>query len=159
MANTHFPAEDPILEWSAPQHHHPERGTIWYICAAAFVLLSMVYSVKTGAWTFSILIVVLTTLYWKLHGAEPPKKRMRIYKRGFALEDVFTEWKDCNGYWIFKGEGYFELNIELKTERCIKIQTGEDSPYPTHDALSQLLPELPDRRERVLDTIIRICKL
>lgn len=159
MAHKHLPAEDPILEWSAPQHHHPKRGTAWYICAVAFVALCVGYSIWTAAWTFSFLIVVVTAVYWKLHGRVPVMHDMKIFERGFAIDDRYTEWEKCNGYWILQGHDYFELNIEKKNGTHIKILTGDVNPYVVHETLQPLSPQLTDRRERVLDTIIRICKL
>lgn len=159
MAHTNIPAEDPILEWRAPQHHHQDRGKTWYIIATIVAASLLIYSLFTGAWTFTALIIVITAVYWKTHKDDPLKRRMRIYKRGCALDEQFIEWVDCTGYWIFQGDGYYELNIEKKTGARIKIQTGEYDPYLLHDLLSSLLEELTDRREGVLDTIIRICKL
>lgn len=75
------------------------------------------------------------------------------------MEGDYTEWMHCNGYWILRGPDYAELHIEKKDGTSVKIQTGDVSPFTIHDILSPLTEELEDRRERLLDIIIRICKL
>lgn len=157
--NTHIPTEEPILEWKAPQHLHHERTRSWYIFAALFVTGCLVYSVYTTAWTFTLVLVIMTGLYLHVHEEAPAEKHMRIWKNGYALGDKFVTWTACDGYWMLKGKGYFELHIEKKNGYETKIQIGENDPYKIHDTIALFTPELPDRKERILDTIIRICKL
>ena len=156
--HTH-PSEDPILEWTAQQHAHYERGRTWYIAATCIVIALVGYSIWTRAWTFTVLIIALTGLYWKMHTDEPPKKQMRIWKRGFAINNDFNDWNNCKGYWIFRSKDYAELHIEKGNNSEVKIQTGNISSYVVHETLAPLLEELTDRKEHILDTIIRICKL
>ena len=153
------PPEDPVLEWRAPQHAHHARGKTWYVCMGIVTAFCIGYSIWTQAWTFTAVIVILSILYYRVHEAVPSAKRMRIWKRGFAIENDYTEWKDCNGFWILKGRDYAELHIERKSGSLVKIQTGEINPYLIHEILPPFVSELTDRHERVLDTIIRICKL
>lgn len=159
MVTSPLPVDDPILSWSAPQHLHVERGRIWYICAALAVIAMVIYSVITAAWTFTVLIALVTVAYWKVHKQAPDEKRLRIWEKGFAIEDEFYEWKKCKGYWILSGKNVSELHIEKQRGGDVKIQTGDVSPYLIQDTLGALLPELDDRKEHILDTIIRICKL
>ncbi len=155
----YLPAEDPILEWKAPQHFHPERTRSWYVAAAVFALGCISYGVYTEAWTFIIVLALSGIALWRLQKVEPVIRTMRIWKRGFAIDNTFTEWQKCNGYWIMQGSGYFELHIETKQKRDIKILTGNVSPFLIHEQLSSLADELHGRKESILDTIIRICKL
>lgn len=157
--NTHIPTEEPILEWQAPQHLHHERTRTWYIIAALFIIACLGYSVYTAAWTFTAVLIIMTVLFLHVHQEAPQEKRMRIWQKGYALGDTFVNWNSCVGYWILKGHDYYELHIEKKNGYETKIQIGESDPYQIHDTISLLIPELPDRKERVLDTIIRICKL
>lgn len=159
MSYRKLPAEDPIIAWEAMQQAHPERGKAWYVIATAVILALLGYSIMTQAWTFTILIVVLGAWYWKAHSSEPPRKQMRIWKRGFAVNDDYYDWGQCTGYWIFRTKHYSELHIDKANGGEIKIQTGELNPYQIQEIMAPFLPEETDRREHVLDTIIRICKL
>lgn len=153
------PTDKAILEWSAPQHAHYERGKIWYAISAIVVVLLIAHSVWTEAWTFTFIIVLMTGLYAWVHKEKPSNKRFRIWKHGFALEDEFIEWKECKGYWILKMNDYSELHLEKAKGGDIKIQTNGVSPYLVQETLAPLVPELEDKKEGILDTIIRICKL
>ncbi len=159
MTQNSFPSEDPILAWTAPQHVHVERGKIWYIVASVAVVSMAVYSILTSAWTFTVLIALLASVYWKMHKDTPDQKHIRIWKRGFAIEDDFYDWQACAGYWIAAHQNFTELHIEKSNGGGVKIQTGEINPYLIHETMTGILQELPDRREHILDTIIRICKL
>ena len=157
--HTHLPPEDPLISWDAPEHEDHDRGTLWYVIAGLFVLSCLAYSIITDAWTFSILVVGISVMYWFTHRDTPVQKTIRIWKRGFAIGQDFVEWKDCNGYYVLRGKGYAELHVEKRTGEDIKIQTGDIDPFAVHDILSGITTELQDRRERILETIIRICKL
>ena len=157
--NTKPPEEDRILTWKAPEHLHHERTRLWYILAGLFVTMCIAYSVMTSAWTFTVLIVVLSVMYWKMHTKELDLSTIEMWRSGFALNDSYSEWSECDGYWILKCPGYYELHNEKANGTAVKIQTGEVDPYKLHDLLPHLLPQLSNRREKVLDTIIRICKL
>lgn len=159
MTQNSFPAEDPILTWSAPQQTKVERGLIWYIVAGICTIGMVVYSVATAAWTFTGLIVLVGAGYWWIHKQSIGEKTVRIWKRGFAVDDEFIEWNKCKGYWILKLNDYAQLHIEKVKGGEVKILTGDLNPYQIHEVLSPLLSELEDRREHILDTIIRICKL
>jgi hypothetical protein len=159
MTPTSLPTDDPILSWIAPEHLHQERTKIWYILAAIFFAICLAYSIATEAWTFTALIIVCTAVYWKMHAQEFPMKKMRMWRNGFAVNDKYNEWGNCTGYWILRGSNYHELHIERKSGNDIKIQTGDIDPFLLHDLLENLLPRLDDKGEKLLDTIIRICKL
>ena len=157
--NTNIPTETPLLEWQAPKHLHHKRTRKWYICAAIFMASCLAYSIYTGAWSFAVVLFLIVILYGFVHEAQPPEKTIRIWARGYLIDENFVQWTACTGYWILKGNGYYELHIEKKNGYETKIQTGNINPYDIQDILSPLLPELTNRKESVLDTIIRICKL
>lgn len=157
--HTSLPPEDPIIAWNAAGHLHHERSRLWYASAGIFILGCIIFSLFSRAWTFTILIVLTTGVYWKMHTLAPAEKQMRIWKRGFAINDDFTEWKDCTGYWVLKGKNFTRLTIERKRGGNESILTGNVSHFTLHEILPELLPELSDRKEQTLDKIIRLCKI
>lgn len=157
--HTSLPPEDPILAWNAAGHLHHERSRAWYVCAGIVVLGCAIYSLYSHAWTFTILIVLTSAVYWKTHTIPPTEKSMRIWKRGFAINDAFMEWKDCTGYWVTKGKTFTRLTIERRRGGEESILTGNVSAFTLHEVLPELLPELIERKEKTIDKIIRICKI
>lgn len=156
---THIPPESPVIQWHAPQHLHYERGLIWYIVSGAFVLACIIYGIVSGGWLFSILIAAIAGIHWKTHGKPSRERRMRIWKRGFALDEDFTEWKDCAGYWMLRTPAFSQLTIERKRGGPVHILLGEVNPFTLHEVLPAFVEELPDHKERLLDIILRICKI
>ena len=159
MTHTKPPEENIILTWIAHEHMHHKRTRMWYIFAATFIGMCVIYSVMTEAWSFTVLIAVLSAMYWKMHAQEMEMSTMQMWRNGFAIDGKYNEWGECKGYWILKCPDYYELHIEMQNETAVKIQTGDVDPYKLHDLLPHLLPQLDNRRENILDTIIRICKL
>ena len=159
MQHKNLPQQDPIIEWSAPEHLHHKRTKTWYISAAACVAFCIIYSVLTHAWTFTFLIVAIAAIYWKTHGLEENTKQIRIWRSGFAIDNRYSEWGECKGYWILKGPGYYEVHFKKHIGGEVKIQTGDVDPYTLHELLPSMIAELEGQKENTLDTIIRICKL
>lgn len=157
--NTNIPTENPLIQWQAPKHLHHQRTRMWYIGAVLFIAACLAYSFYTSAWSFTVVLFLIVVLYSYIHESKPPEKTIRIWERGYVVDDKFVQWSACTGYWFLKGKGYYELHIEKKNGYETKIQTGNIDPYDIHNILSPLLPELTNKKESVLDTIIRICKL
>lgn len=157
MENTQVP----LLEWTAQIHPHHERGKTWFICAFALVALLFSYSVYNKAWSFSAIILMSTALYWYIHRHEPKQRHIALYDWGVNLDGKTAEWADCTGYWFLEGPGYHQMHIE-HNHRAVGdfiIQTGDMQPQEIHGVISQFLPQLEDKQERLLDTISRICKI
>lgn len=158
---TDIPTATPIMEWQAPRELQYERTKRWYVCIGVFWLLCVLYAIVSFSWLFTILLVVIAAIYAKTHRNPPAMHRMRIWRDGCAIDDKFVSWGDCSGFWILKGTNYYELNIETKNAFApnIKIQTGSKDPYEIQEMIAQRIPPLTNRREKILDAIIRICKL
>lgn len=159
MVTIPLPTEAPVLEWRAPGAAHHKRGKAWYSIAATIIGCCLLFSIWTQAWSFTIVTVLITTLYWYTHRDPPKERQIRIWADGYAVNKQYTPWNDCTGYWMLRGPGYNELHIEKKRGPNTVIQTGAVNPVAIHQVMQPLLPEQSDRRESTLDTIIRICKL
>lgn len=152
----------PLLGWSAPSHPKHNRTARWYTVFFIVILGLASYGAYTGNWTFAILMLLCGLLYPLLHDHIPPEKRMEIYPQGFLFENALIRWDDCSGFWLIPTTSYTELHIEYregKRQRELKIQTGTIDASSLRLHLAEFLPELPNRGERLLDMIIRLCKL
>lgn len=157
MENT----QTPLLSWTAHIHPHHERGTTWFIFASVLTILLFAYSLYTKAWSFSLLIIMTTAVYWFIHRHKPEERTMAIYDWGFNLNGRAVEWENCTGFWFLQGMGHLELHIEHnhKIVGDFIIQTGELDIEEIHRVLINFLPELENKRESRLDTLARICKI
>lgn len=152
---------NPLLSWTAPSKPTHVRGKRWYVVAGAIVTVLLIYAFWTQAWTFVAVLILLTILYVLLHGKPHPEHTVRITEKALYWDEKTILWEELAGFWMLQGPGYVELHIEWKTkgkERLV-IQTGTMDPHQIAVAFSRFLPGFTDRREKILDYIIRICKL
>lgn len=152
---------DYLLSWTAPERPPHARGLKWYLAASSVVALLLIHAVWTGAWTFVVVLVLLAVVYGLLHGKPPLTHTVSIAEQGLTWDKKVIPWGELSGFWMLQGPGYIEVHIERKrrgSDRFI-VQTGECAPVEIANALSRFLPSFPDRREKLLDYIIRICKL
>ena len=159
--DTQLPSEQPLLSWRAPSKPLHERTRAWYIAAGTIVLGFTIYSLVTKAWTFTLVIMLGTALYWHLHREEPSMNEITLWNQGFLFGKEFVPWDFCTGFWIWKSSTYTELHIESKKQSQpeIVIQTGPVSPANIRAVVGAHIPEHPDRSEHILDTISKICKI
>lgn len=159
---SHHETGSPLLSWSAPSHPRHNRTMGWYLIFFLVILTLAAYGAYTNNWTFSILLLLCGLLYPLLHDHLPSEKHIELYSQGLLFEGSSIRWEDCTGFWILPFQNYTELHIEFfegKRQKTVKIQTGNLDTTTLRLQLVEFLPELSDRGERILDMIIRICKL
>jgi len=129
--------------------------------AGLVVIGLMAYAIITLAWTFLVVIVLAAIVYGLVHHKPHPQHTVSIMEKGIRWNKRMVPWEDCEGFWMLQGPGYVELHIEVKKglSRHLTVQTGTNDPLQIHGLLSQFMPFLADRRENILDAILRICKL
>lgn len=124
------------------------------------VLALVFYAVLTNAWTFLFVLAVLAAVYAWVHRKPHATHKVRITETGIQWDGESIVWSQVNGYWMLQGLGYVELHVELKRfGRKFVVQTGSVTPEQIHAVLSKYIPSFNDRKENILDYIIRICKL
>lgn len=162
QANTLQPeAVAPLFEWSALTHHGYERGSRWYMVAGGVAGLIACISLLTGAWSVAVVTVVIAGLYYFSRKHEAPLHRIRIDSTGFLFDDTFTTWRNCVDFWVVQTPTFSELHILRKegSPREAILQTADINITVLRSTLSQYLPIRADQRERLLDALLRLCKL
>ncbi|OIO54141.1 hypothetical protein AUJ46_03930 [Candidatus Peregrinibacteria bacterium CG1_02_54_53] len=155
MPDTHI-----LLSWTAPERPPHARGTRWYIAAGCVAALLLAYALYTQVWTFAIVIVLIAVVYGLIHSKPPIKHTVQISTQGLQWDKTLIPWGDLTAFWMLQGPGYVELHIDRKRlGGSLIVQTGNRKPIEIAAALSQFIPPIVDRRESILDYIIRICKL
>ena len=154
MTDTHI-----LLEWMAPERPPHTRGKRWYLLAGLVAALLLAYALNTQAWTFAVVIVLLAVTYGLIHGKPPIKHSVKISSQGLQWDKRLYPWSDFNNFWLLQGPGYVELHIDRKGPGQLIVQTGTCVPTDIAAALAQFITPIYDRRESILDYIIRICKL
>jgi hypothetical protein len=151
----------PVLAWSAPTHHNHDRSPRWYLIGGGVVLAVAAYAALTGAWTLTLVSLIIGGLYYLVRQEATPLKAIRLEQDGVQFERSFTPWRQCKEFWLIETPLFTELHIlrSAGLRREIRIQTGDIDPIKIRAFLSQNLPMRVDQRERLFDALIRICKL
>ena len=150
-----------ILRWEATRNPAHVRSTRWYLIGGVFVLSCAVYGILTGQWSFTVVMILLAGMYVLTRHTAETNVSIAITQDGVICRNEFTSWKDCMDFWMLQGHDYVELHI-AKRKRWggdIVVLTGNNNPQLIRSTIGQYLPERSGQTERLLDTIIRICKL
>lgn len=149
-----------LFEWTAPEKPPHTRGKRWYLIAGTLSTLLLAYALYTQAWTFAVVIVLLMGIYVLIHSRPPVMHTVQISSQGLRWNKRLIPWSDLENFWLLQGPGYVELHVERKKSggRLI-VQTGDRDPLQIGAAMAQFLTPITDRQEKILDYLIRICKL
>ncbi len=125
------------------------------------VLAVAAFGILTGAWTLTLVALLVGGTYFLVRNETTPMRRIQIEVDGVQFDDTFTPWDQCRDFWLVQTPLYTELRVTRKTRTGgdIRIQTGEIDPLLIRTTVSQFIPLRADQRENILDTIIRLCKL
>lgn len=160
QTQTPEPAADPIVSWEAPSANHHIRSERWYVIAGITALAMAVYGIVTGAWTFTVVILLCGAMYVLLRGHTPATRVISLYEHGVRYERTFIRWQDIAGFWFVHAHDFTELHLAKKTDDDeIMIHVKGIELQELHTLLSHFTPELTDKHEKLLDVIIRLCKL
>lgn len=161
MPDTPQDTGTPELQWSAPITAAHERTTRWYVTGGIVVFAIAAYGLLTGAWSIALVAVMCGAMYFLIRSHSFPDATMTITQNGATLNETYLPWSEAQGFWIMVTPAYAELHIVPKNPRRgeMVIQTGALDLPTLHETLLRHAPELPEKRERLVDAIIRICKL
>jgi hypothetical protein len=154
-------APEVLLGWQATSIPVHERSNRWYAISGTILLLGIGYGILSGAWSFSIVLLLCGAMYFLLRNHVPQTKSILIAREGVILDGDFTRYEDLAQFWIIETPHYHELHIASRSRRRgeIVIQTGETAPAVIRATLGQFLEEAKEKRESLIDILIRLCKL
>lgn len=129
--------------------------------SGGIVLAVAAFGILTGAWTLTLVALLLGGTYFLVRNESTPMRRIQIEVDGVQFDDTFTSWDQCRDFWLVQTPLFTELRVTRKSRvgGDIRIQTGEIDPTLIRTTVSQFIPLRADQREHLLDTIIRLCKL
>jgi hypothetical protein len=150
-----------LLEWQAPSRITHERTHGWYVGASIVTMGLVVYGILTGAWSFAVTIAILAGLFFLVRNEKHPLHSIRISELGIEFDGVMHPWVEWKDFWMLASPDHCELHIESKKSHRadLIIHTGPMNPLTVRDTMSRYLPQNPEKREKLLDAIIRFCKL
>lgn len=149
-----------LLRWSAPSRAVPERTQRWYMIGGTIVVAAAAYGILAGDWSFAIVSLLCGAMYVLVHGHTAQARDIAITGQGVFYDNSFYGYEDLRGFWLLRTPDTTELHITRKKRGTdLVILIGTTDPLFIRSTLGKFLPEESDRQERLLDAIIRICKL
>ncbi len=150
-----------LLEWQAAARPDHERTEKWYVAAGSFCAIMIGYGILSGAWSMSLIFALIPALYYLLRNQGHKQHQIRILATGIEFDGRLTGWGELKEFWILEGPGYYELHIApvKPMKGDIVVMTGAIDPFVVRDTIGVFLPQIAHRKERLLDAIIRFCKL
>ena len=150
------------MQWNAPERPPVERGQMWYAIVGLSALITAIWSILTAAWTLTIVTILGGAMYFQHLKLHAQNRKIEISREGLFVDGICTPWEQFSGFWMYKyGEDYV-LHIEKTRSGWDREITttlqGMDHREVAHE-LSAFLPYQATRHEKILDSIIRICKL
>ncbi len=150
-----------LLEWQAasrPDHAHTEK---WYVGAGSFCAIMIAYGILSGAWSLSVIFAFIPGLYYMLRNQGHKRHVIRVRQTGIEFDGRVHSWGELKEFWILEGPDYYELHVASikKNKSDIVVMTGDMDPFVIRDTLGEFLPQIIHQKERLLDAIIRFCKL
>lgn len=159
--NTQEPHSPKVhLEWTALMHPEHERTHTWYIGAGICAGILMIYALFTGAWSFALIIALVAGAYVFVRKTPSAMGSIRLDEEGCTWNGKLMLWGSLKDFWVVRLPNYHELHITKKRSVGeIVIHTGDIPTPEIRSVLSQYLTERADQGERLIDRIIRLCKL
>lgn len=150
-----------LLSWSAKAKVDHARGGVWFVASGIFCGLMVMYGVLSGSYMVAVIFVLLPVAFHFVRNENHQTHSANIQEQGFEFDGALVPWDELQEFWILQGKGYYELHVAFKKNRKgeIVIQTGANDPMVVRDTLAQFIPQTTGKREKILDAIIRFCKL
>jgi len=126
------------------------------------VLVGGIWSIVTAAWTLAIVIILGSALYVQaLRTRTGNVRNVLLRTAGIEIDGVLTPWEHCSGFWMYRYGQDVVVHIEKIRgwEREITLPIEAARYQDIAQVIGAFLPYRAERREKLLDYIIRICKL
>ncbi len=152
---------EPILSWNAPSVPLHERSVRWYLIAITLLIAGVIYGIWSGAWSFSVVLILCAVVYVLVRNHVPPAHTITISREGILFDTQFTRFEDIAGFWFIETAHYNEIRFVLKDRKAREIAIHTDGiPLDTiRSSLNGFCSELSDKHEHLIDIFIRLCKL
>lgn len=152
-----------IFEWVVSEYEKHDRSRRWYIIMALIGTALLLYSVISGNYLFTLVVVLFGIVLFLQDIQQPMEVQFAITETGIVVGNQYYPFKEVANYWIIYNPPevkniYFATNNVLKHR--IQIPLLDNDPLPIRDFLNQFIVEDIDQEEEPLsDRLGRVFKL
>lgn len=154
--------DHPLVQWTAPEFQHYDRGPLWFTIGGILVLLLVLYGIWTGSWTESIVFLLLASVYYLTHHEQPRQFDVMISEMGIKFGDKTYPYSNIKNFWIL----YHPPHVKKLGFRPLEgwahdvhISLEDQDPVVLRNLLITQIPEWEGKQESMTEIITRVCKL
>ena len=146
-------ADDEPVTWTAHEAIHQEKGTMWFVLFTVLMLAFLGLSIWTQAWTFAVLVVVITIVVFIFAKRPPRELTYSLTEEGLTVDGRLHDLKNFKAFGVIHdGE---DLSVMLiPTQR---FQPGLTVYFPEElgDDIVDILGSSLPMKELHLDMVDR----
>ncbi|MFC1616233.1 hypothetical protein ACFL21_03760 [Patescibacteria group bacterium] len=151
-----------IISWYAPEFLQYEKGIFWKISALVILFAIIVLGIIYNAWTFSLVVLTLSAVYYLSHREHPRVVKVTISDVGIKVAERHYPYSQIKGYWLVYHPPYIKkLNIRVQGKILldIPILIHEQDPAFIQQILNRRITEIKGKTEPLSESILRLLKI
>ena len=154
---------NPLHEWTIQEYEQYERGKRWYLVMGIVGFLSLLYSLITQNFLFTLVIMLFGIILYLQSHQRPPQLPFVITDLGIIIGKRFHSYSELeNFYIVYRPPEVKVLFFETKSilEPTVRIPIFNADPIEIRYSLLQYLPENTQKEDEPLsDQIARNLRL
>ena len=154
---------NPLHEWTIQEYEQFERGSRWYLLMGFIGITSLLYSVLSGNFLFSLVIILFGLIIWLQSHQTPPQLSFVITDLGIVIGKKFHPYSEMESFYIvYRPPEVKTLFLETKSlvEPSLHIPLLDADPVEVRFTLLEYLPENTEKEdEPISDQLARNLRL
>lgn len=154
--------DHPVIQWSAPEFQHYERGPLWFTIGGALVLVLVLYGIWSGSWTESIVFLLLASVYYLTHHEKPRQIDVILSEMGVKVGDKTYPFSAIKTFWILYHPPHVKKIGFRPVENWahdVTISIEDQNPVELRNFLVTQIPEWEGKQETFTELLTRFFKL
>ena len=152
-----------FYKWGFPEYGTAWRDRKWYQWAVPLAIVLLLYSLFSGNYLFSVILVLLGVIYFFQSFDSPLTVQAQITEDGIIIGSKFYDYRDISQFWIIY-EPPEVKNLYVEFANPLKPRLGiplvNQNPLAVRETLAQYLEEDTSREnEPISDGLSRIFRL
>jgi len=151
-----------LFRWTAHDYHPHDRGLVWFAVFFLVIFGGAFWAMFSGDWVMATTFFGVAAFYFWAHRTGPDFHEVQICENGLLVDGrKFYAWERFSGFWFVYDSTVSVVNFQFVDRReRLSLQMGEVSPEVFRRIFEKAeFPELPNKKEGVLDLWIRALKL
>ncbi|HPN55148.1 MAG TPA: hypothetical protein PLB52_04490 [Candidatus Moranbacteria bacterium] len=147
-----------LYSWRAPQFEVYEKSGRWYIIAALFILVMIVYALYTNGPIMAVTFILIGIVGYIYSQKDPLVVTFAITDKGVIADKEIYLYENIKSFWIFY-DPHHTKTISLHTKASfmpfIHIPFGDENPAELHKIMTRYIPEIK-QDPSLIDAIERV---